>query len=56
MVTIPKRVKIEIFEMGGKIQAESKYVRSSYCDTEEQAIKEHNEKLKIFRRMLKKNS
>ena len=46
---IPKRIKIEIIEFCGKYSAESKYIRTSYFDTEKEARKEHAKQIKAWK-------
>ena len=53
MQLIAKRVKTETYEFGRMYQVESKYVKSGYFKTEQEARNDHNEKLKIYRQMIK---
>ncbi len=53
MVQLPKRVKVDMFEMGGKFHAESKYIRTPYFDTPDLAMADHKKKLKIYRDMVR---
>lgn len=52
MVTIPNRIKIEIYVLCGKYQAVSKYQRTGYYDTEIEAMNKHKEMMKAYRQAL----
>ena len=55
MTKLPSRIKIEVFEFCGKYQAVSKYGKSSYYDTEIEAVNKCKEIIKAFRKLMAEN-